>query len=331
MPRVSVVIPCRDGAEFLGEALASVRAQTRAPDEVIVVDDRSTDGSAAVARAAGATVLATTEPGGTAVARNIGWRHASGELIAFLDADDRWRPRHLEVVAPLLQEHPQAVLAFGSIEFFGLLSGRYEGHVLANGAPVDAAISSAITCPVPQMTVIVPRGELEAVGGYDERLKAVEDFDLFARLARKGPFVGTPEVTGEYRQHAAQTTRDRRRQVYAENIIVRARSVEALRGSLDASDVALLERRLREIWDLELREAWWGGVQEEFDNRLAARTLVPGSRRLARTWTFRRFFFWHAWIAVRRYGRGFKDSRFWTPGIQRMWERFRTPFLAADE
>ena len=143
-PAISVVIPCRNGAEFLGEALDSVRAQTLAPLEVIVVDDRSSDASAEVARAHGATVLRTAEPGGTAVARNLGWRHARGELIAFLDADDRWRPRHLEVVSGLLASAPEAVLAWGSIEFFGLRAGNdCSAATSASLSAIEPSLSSS--------------------------------------------------------------------------------------------------------------------------------------------------------------------------------------------
>lgn len=310
-PRIAVVIPCRNGAEFLGEALESVRAQTLPPDEVIVVDDQSTDATAEVARAHGATVLRTAAPGGTAVARNLGWRHARSDLIAFIDADDRWRPRHLELVSALLSEHPQAVLAFGSIEFFGMLSGRYPNHVTANSQPVDARVFAATACPVPQMTVIIPKRELEAIGGFDETLKAVEDFDLFARLAHRGPFIGCHEITGDYRQHAQQTTRFRVRQVCIEFVLVSERSVDALRGLLPADEIERLEGRLREYWDGVLSDHWRNGTGETFDAVLGMSAHVPGSEELRRRWRLRRMLLWPVWSLVLRVGRKLKLRQIW--------------------
>lgn len=315
MTRISVVIPCRDGAAFLGEALASVRAQTRPADQVIVVDDQSTDESARIAREMGATVLRTVAPGGTAVARNLGWRSADGDLIAFLDADDRWRPRHLELVAPLLAPPTECVLAFGSIEFFGMLQGRYPDHVRADLTPVDAAAFSAIMCPVPQMTTIIPRRELEAIGGYDESLKAVEDFDLFARLARRGPFVGAPEVTGDYRQHTLQTTRFRQQQVILECLAVRARSVDALRDTLPEAEVRAMDARLRLFWDAALYDCWRDGNARIFDATLDAHALVPRSTLLKLKWRLRRIVFWPPWSILLRIGRRWKRSRFWTRAL----------------
>ncbi len=321
-PTISVVIPCRNGAEFLGEALDSVRAQTLGPLEVIVVDDRSVDGSAAIARAHGATVLCTGGSGGTAVARNIGWRHARGELIAFLDADDRWRPRHLEVVSRLLLLAPEAVLAWGSIEFFGMRTGRYSSHLEASARPVDARVLSAANCPVPQTTVIVPRSELEAIGGYDESLKAVEDFDLFARLSHRGPFIGCGEITGDYRQHEAQTTRFRNRQVAIEFVQVCRRSLDALRGVLPADALPDVEERIRRNWAAELRDAWRSGVGDTFDVLLAMHALVPGSESVVREWRVRRLLFYHPFRLILAVGRRLRLRQIWDrtvrPGLHRL-------------
>lgn len=108
---VSVVIPAYNAERFVGDALASVRAQTAPPAEIIVVDDGSTDGTAAVARAAGATVI--TQPnGGVAVARNTGIRAASAEWVALLDADDLWQPEKLEAQWAAVQACPDVGFVF---------------------------------------------------------------------------------------------------------------------------------------------------------------------------------------------------------------------------
>src|ERR1700687_1983449 len=96
-PTVSGVIPAYNTAEFLGEALDSVLAQTYKPFEVIVVDDGSEDETSQVVAAwAGKVTCMHKERGGPASARNMGVRGAKGEWIAFLDADDMWMPQLLE-------------------------------------------------------------------------------------------------------------------------------------------------------------------------------------------------------------------------------------------
>lgn len=95
MPSVAVVIPCFDYARFLPEAVASVRAQTRPADEVLVVNDGSTDDTVAVAESLGVRVL-TKRNGGLASARNAGARAVASDLVVFLDADDELHPTYLE-------------------------------------------------------------------------------------------------------------------------------------------------------------------------------------------------------------------------------------------
>ena len=110
---VSVVVPCYRCAATLGRALESVRAQTQAPAEIIVVDDASDDASARVIAALPADVkrLRLAQNRGAASARNAGWQAATQELIAFLDADDAWHPRKLELQTAWMQARPEVALS----------------------------------------------------------------------------------------------------------------------------------------------------------------------------------------------------------------------------
>ena len=114
---VSVVIPMHDSSRTIERALRSVFDQTRPAQEVIVVDDASTDDTCAVVERLAATsplpvrLIRLTENLGAGVTRNTGWDVAQGELIAFLDADDAWHPRKLEIQVGAMTAHPSTVMS----------------------------------------------------------------------------------------------------------------------------------------------------------------------------------------------------------------------------
>ena len=112
---ISVIVPAYNVAEFLRESVDSALAQTFRDIEVIVVDDGSTDSSADTLRDLDDPRLRVIRQDhqGSAAARNSGLRLASGELMAFLDADDRWAPRNLERQAAFLRDHPEVDITFG--------------------------------------------------------------------------------------------------------------------------------------------------------------------------------------------------------------------------
>jgi hypothetical protein len=128
---VSVILAAYDAQPFIAETLASVRAQTARPAEVIVVDDASHDQTASIAESFGATVLRNRH-GGPALARNVGIRAASSEWVAFLDADDLWLPGKLEAQWAAVEACPAADFIFtdfsqgipGEIQIASLLSSR---------------------------------------------------------------------------------------------------------------------------------------------------------------------------------------------------------------
>jgi len=207
---VDVVIPVRDGARFLPACLDSVLAQTYAINEVIVVDDGSTDETAAVisdyAQRHPNVRAIRTEPMGASHARNVGIHGSTAELIAFVDSDDVWKPDKIARQVALF-ERSQAVgfvncLYFGIDERGGLLEGEQiyapvkRGEVfqdLLDGYRVAGSVSA----------VVARRELLLRVGGFDDSLARFQDADLWLKLARISQLECVPDALVGLRQHAA--------------------------------------------------------------------------------------------------------------------------------
>lgn len=189
MMRISVVIPAWQAAATLAETLASIAAQTRTADEVIVVDDGSTDGTADVARAAmpGARLLRRTH-GGAASALNAGLAAAGGELLAMLDADDLWPPGKLAVQEAALARAPALAGVGGLMETFACPS-------LLPGVPAAARVTAG---PVPCLlsgALMLRRGAYATVGPHDEGLRAGHTIDWMHRARLAGlAFEVVPEL-----------------------------------------------------------------------------------------------------------------------------------------
>lgn len=303
MPKISVIIPCYNGAEFLAETLASVAAQSHPVHEIIVVDDWSSDDSRAIADASGATVLQTPVNSGSATARNTGIQHASGDLIALLDADDIWLPRHCATMVDLLERHPSALLAFGRLEKFGTARGVSPRHPVAD-QPMQLLPRLLQVNPVPQSSVMVRRQVMLDAGGYDVSHRNAEDYDLWIRLSEKGRFVCTNDVTLRYRTHAGQKTATlstqrvqgwwRMRRGHADRMATLANRPYERSAEL-------------ELWDAlhsDLDWAWRSGHRSFFDDTLAQAHLVPGSEPLVRIWRRRAARYW--WLRT---------------NLQRVWQR----------
>jgi glycosyltransferase involved in cell wall biosynthesis len=185
VPAVSVLIPTYQRRRFVARAVRSVLAQTFQDFELIVVDDGSTDGTEEALRGLDPRLRYKWQPnGGAAAARNAGIRLARGEIIAFLDSDDRWLRNHLAVVTGMLARYPEAVLACTCPRFRIAGHQKVEEARLVDGLPLQFAENA-----VGYHSCVAARREaLLAVGGFDERLIVMEGRELFLRLAARGPF-----------------------------------------------------------------------------------------------------------------------------------------------
>jgi hypothetical protein len=185
MPAVSVVIPTYQRRKYVGRAVRSVLAQRFTDWELIVVDDGSTDGTQEALRAFQPRLrYLWQENKGASAARNAALGLARGEIVAFLDSDDRWLPDHLETLVAMLARHPEAVLACTTPRFRIQGRGRVSDAELVDALPL-LFVENWIGYP---SGTAVRRDQLVAVGGFDERMTVLEDGELWLRLATRGPF-----------------------------------------------------------------------------------------------------------------------------------------------
>ncbi|MCC6194988.1 MAG: glycosyltransferase family 2 protein [Burkholderiales bacterium] len=195
-PPVSVVIPAYNAGRFVLEAIAGARQQEYPSLEIIVVDDGSSDGTAdLVARHAPDVRLIRQVNAGAAAARNTGMRHATGELLCFLDADDGWLPGKLAAQVVYLMAHPEVGAVFHR---WLVLRPGVDGTFAAPRQPalpapgtIEAASSGWIysrlllDCIVHTSTIMIRRQVAHSVGGFDTTLATGEDYDYWLRLSRQ--------------------------------------------------------------------------------------------------------------------------------------------------
>lgn len=200
---VSVVIPAFRRAELVARAVRSALSQRPQPDEVIVVDDCSGDGTGSSAHTAGARVITHVRNGGEGAARNTAIDASRNDWVAFLDSDDMWLPGHLENLWAARDGHV-LVGAAGR----GSLDGRWYGQPrlrpLLLAGPRDVIVPHNCVTPSGAMA---KRDSLIAVGGFPAR-RHVGDLDTWIRLLEHGTGVALGVQGFVYEQHAGQVSVD---------------------------------------------------------------------------------------------------------------------------
>lgn len=210
LPVVSVVIPAKNAAAYIGETIASALAQADV-SEVIVVNDGSIDDTVAIVQAIRdpRLCLIMNDASGVSAARNLGARSAHGDWLMFLDADDRLRPDAVTTLLTAAQTAPHAVLAYGDYNTIdseghtigrrGLLKGRRKpsGDVLERLASGNFIVNGGI--------MLVRAEAFRATGGFDVSLRYCEDWHCWCRLAATGEFAYVPKLLLDYRLHTANT------------------------------------------------------------------------------------------------------------------------------
>lgn len=282
MPHVSVIIPVFNCAPLVGGALRSVFAQTYRDFEVIVVDDGSRDLpelTAALAEWTGKIEYVRQENGGPARARNTGIARASGQLIAFLDADDEWMPEKLARQVEYFERYPET----------GLLHTGVVGEVHAIDAtpepPRDAFAELYHTdFFINTLTVVVPRRVLAEVGGFDERREVhIEDWDLWLRIAAAHPLGFIPEPLAYHRPGGIMSSQVERTYAAQQLVMEKNRHLTAVACARHAGAPERCDRARRHVlhrdWGIDRLQAGdRHGAREQLRRALR---YAPGDARTA--------------------------------------------------
>lgn len=202
---ISVILPVYNGASYLAEAIQSALNQTLPPDEIIVVDDGSTDPSIEIARGFGAPVTCVAAPhGGAAAARNLGTARARGEWLAFLDADDLWVPEKLQLQMAAVETQPQLEAVLGMMENF--ISPELDAETRKN----LAAPKSTQPGYIPG-TVFIRQTALQRIGPLNPALQSGEFIDWWARAREQNlKYTMLPHVLLRRRLHGKNHTLQQR-------------------------------------------------------------------------------------------------------------------------
>lgn len=214
MIKVSVIIPFYNAKKYISVAIESVIRQTYNNWELLLIDDGSNDDTALIIQKylnSPRIKLYRKDNGGQGSARNIGIRHSSGELVAFLDADDFWKPEKLEEQIPLFNQGFDLVFSNASVvNEQGLLIGENlnpgSGYYIGKSAFFDLMDGVFF---IPTLTVICKKLILENAQGFNESraIQLAEDFDLWGRMFLMGAKAyGMNKNTAYYRKHHGQSS-----------------------------------------------------------------------------------------------------------------------------
>lgn len=218
---VSVIVATDRGGPYLGEALASVAAQTHPRVETILVDDGSTAPAALreiTDRYPGVRVL-RQDNAGVSVARNFGVSQSRGDLLVFLDDDDRWHPERLARQVASLVDDSTAVLSY-----CGMRTIDDAGHELV---PADQHQVRSVHDVLRRSTgiilpnVMVRRETFLRIGGFHPSFRRAQDLDLVLKVALEGDFVFVDETLVDYRFHGGNNTRRHRELCRSIDTIIR--------------------------------------------------------------------------------------------------------------
>jgi len=268
---VAVVVNTYNDEAYLREALLSVFAQEHRADEVIVVDDGSRVSPISITGEFPSVVLLRKSNGGLASARNLGIQRARSRYITFLDADDRLEPNAIASGVACFAAAPEAAMVYGGhrrIHANGERAGSDHFQSLSEDPYSDLLMGNRIGM---HATVLYRREVLLQLGGFDERLRRCEDYDLYLRIARNHVIASHPDIVAEYRWHGQNISRD------TEQMLQTVLEVHSrYRGQTKEQRKAWREGRRNWI-------AWYDEGQLEWDGQTPSPNHSSMFRRLMRS------------------------------------------------
>ncbi len=208
MPEISVIIPTHDRLEFLQKAVESVMDQTFSDFELLIIDDGSTDGTFEKFSGSNYPIKYHYQPRmGVSTARNRGIQLSSGNLIAFLDSDDLWKPEKLFVQKEFFDKNPDILIC--QTEEIWIRNGKRVNPKNKHTKPTGYIFNESLKlCVVSPSSVMMRRELLEITGTFDEKLPSCEDYDLWLRIGYRldVPLIADPLVI-KFGGHSDQLSR----------------------------------------------------------------------------------------------------------------------------
>ncbi|MGL4881058.1 MAG: glycosyltransferase family 2 protein [Waterburya sp.] len=202
MPKISVIIPAYNAEKTISRTIESVQKQTFGDFELIIINDGSIDRTAEIVQNIKdlRLKLFSYENGGVSVARNRGIHNASGDYLAFLDADDLWTNDKLEKQLAALEANPEAGVAYSLTSYIDEQDNllyrcnpvSFEGNVLKQLLLTNFLINGS--------NPLIRQQAIKSIGKFDPSLKSSEDWDYYLRLAASYPFVSVPKYQILYRK-----------------------------------------------------------------------------------------------------------------------------------
>lgn len=292
MSRISVIIPSFNNGPYIRQAIDSVLGQTRQPDEIIIVDDGSTDDTASVVSSfSDNRIRYLHQPrSGVSVARNRGLEVATGDYLAFLDADDHWRSNMLELQSRVLDNSPSLVCCFGNFVRFIDPSGEVlppqftffpeldrvstiaiptDTAVTVKGDPFDTFVEFG-EWPAFMLTMLF-RSSMMGMLRFNPRLVRCQDADFVLRTFLRGGVAFRHEILADVRRHGRNATSDvslialdklRALECVGEDLMIVSHQssfrARLIRARFDAANALIAKGRVRDAYS-----AWWSAISTD--------------------------------------------------------------------
>ena len=207
---VAIVVTCYNQSHWLGDALDSALRQEPRAQEIVVVDDGSDDDVAAVVARYPQVALVRQRHSGVSAARNRGLADTASQLVVFLDADDILYPGALASGVRAMQANPGAGMVYGAFRYLDAELGAPSAPRLRRTGPQALRVLLRENAVRMNGAAMFSRKSVDTVGGFDEGLPMAEDYDLYLRLADRGPIASHLSVVAGYRRHGTGLSSDRK-------------------------------------------------------------------------------------------------------------------------